>query len=524
MVVGLDARPVVAHRDVQPRALLAHGDDDRAGAAIVVLDRVGDQVQQYLVQRRAVGAQRPRLPLQRDLEQAVGVRQVADLVDQLADVGVAQGVVDPARLGVVEQVGLQLGEPPGPREQRLEVVEAVLRQGVARVLDGPGGQALDRAQRRAHVVGCRVGELLQLVVRAPELPGVVAEYPQRPRDVPDLVLAVHLDRALGVARGDAQHLVGELAEALVDLAFHHHIAGREYREQHQRHDHDEDGQRRPGHRAQTVGQPGDGALDFRRGLRDAHRHRLDLFVQPRAGLLQVRRVGGEPAGTIEQGAVGQDEVAQPPDLGDDRVARRLVPKLQGGLRERAHHRSYPLARRLAVDRCSRGRGDRQGGVDDRVDRAHDRGQSILPLQQLLDPLRVRRFRRLRALEIEGRPERLRRLRAGLDDRQPETLSQALQGTVDGPEVILVGRDPPADGQRLLRLPLGRTDGRGERVDGGGVDASEGTHRVQRSLDATEESVHGVGRGEPVRRTVRFQVIVQTGDGGQVGLQGIRVRQ
>ena len=156
VVLGCDARAVVAHLDVDPPVLRERLDLDLA-AGRRVLDGVVEQVREHLTQPLAVAADERERPVDVRADPHLVLTALGSgrrLLDELADVDVRERVAEAARLDPrrVEDVGDELGEPLRLVLDQPEERLALLGRELAPALVQRPRRADDRGHRAPQLV------------------------------------------------------------------------------------------------------------------------------------------------------------------------------------------------------------------------------------------------------------------------------------------------------------------------------------------------------------------------------------
>jgi hypothetical protein len=164
-VAHVEAGAVVLDEDLHRAVSGAAADlDQRPLAPGRILEGIADQVLQHLAQQDRVALDHRQ---RRHLEtgRRVGLAQLScHVARQVVEVDGPRRQRDPGGARVVEQVVDQLAHAVAAMLDALEHVAGLLAQALVLVLVEQAGEAVDGAQRRAQVVGDRVGEALQLAV------------------------------------------------------------------------------------------------------------------------------------------------------------------------------------------------------------------------------------------------------------------------------------------------------------------------------------------------------------------------
>ena len=231
LVVRRDARPGVAHRDVEEAVGGAGRDLDRA--LVGELDRIADEVQQHLRQPPLVAAadRQPLLHLRREREPLRLGERLRAREDRLHDLpdGVIvkrEGELAGLDLRQVEHVVDEPEEVAAVGLDALQRLERLVRQLAVEPIGHHLGEAEDGVHRRAQLVA-HVGEELRLVAaRDLDLAALLLDLAEQARV---------LDRDHGLRREGLQQVEGRLREHARLLAANHEGADDAVRPQ-QRHD------------------------------------------------------------------------------------------------------------------------------------------------------------------------------------------------------------------------------------------------------------------------------------------------
>src|SRR5580698_9404860 len=173
VVVLRNSGPVVLHDEFDVVAVSASEDLNPPVGAVVMLDRVADQVPQHLMQGCAMGQER-RQGLDRDREPRRQRQRLDNFTRQLLAIDVAQIPVAPADAGIFEHVVEQCLHPLHAALHQVQIVADLLGEFGRMILGDPAGDLGNRPQRGTQVVRGGIGEIVELPIAPLQLRRVAA--------------------------------------------------------------------------------------------------------------------------------------------------------------------------------------------------------------------------------------------------------------------------------------------------------------------------------------------------------------